>query len=267
MFAAGLAMCPAGAELFDFFAASSAAAEVITGVQFHADAVQQEIAKMTVMLGKPPDYTDKGRQLASVEIQISGGPRPFALEGLASRFLANAMTSQSALLGSTTPQNRAVDTAHVKYTVADNVGGTADALNTKARRKTGDAEFRGANSPYEEVAPFDGKFQRPVLTMHGTGDLFVPIFLEQSLKRAVKTAGKDRLLTQRIYRIGAHCQFSQPEMTKAFDDLVAWVKNGTKPQGDEVEGDLTNAGMTFTNPLRPNDPGGRSVVTSAGKPD
>jgi hypothetical protein len=103
--------------------------------------------------------------------------------------------------------------------------------------------------------------------MHGTGDLFVPIFLEQSLKRAVKTAGNDRLLTQRIYRIGAHCQFSQPEMTKAFDDLVAWVKNGTKPQGDEVEGDLTNAGMTFTNPLRPNDPGGRSVVTSAGKPD
>jgi pimeloyl-ACP methyl ester carboxylesterase len=60
MFAAGLAMCPAGAELFDFFAASSAAAEVITGVQFHADTVQQDIAKMTEMLGKPPDYTDKG---------------------------------------------------------------------------------------------------------------------------------------------------------------------------------------------------------------
>jgi pimeloyl-ACP methyl ester carboxylesterase len=266
MFAGGLAMCPAGSELFDFFAASSAAAEVITGVQFHADTVQQDIAKMTEMLGKPPDYTDKGRQLASVEIQISGGPRPFALEGLASRFLANAMTSQGALLGSTTPQNRAVDTAHIKYTVADNAGVTADALNTKARRKTGDAEYRGGNSPYEEVAPFDGKIQRPVMTMHGTGDLFVPIFLEQSLKRAVETAGNDKLLTQRIYRIGAHCQFSQPEMTKAFDDLVAWVKNGTKPQGDEVEGDLTNAGTTFTNPLRPNDPGGRSVMTSAAKP-
>jgi pimeloyl-ACP methyl ester carboxylesterase len=266
MFAGGLAMCPAGAELFDFFAGSSAAAEVITGVQFHADTVQQDVAKMTEMLGKPPDYTDKGRQLASVEIQISGGPRPFAIEGLASRFLANAMTSQGALLGSTTPQNRAVDTAHIKYSVADAVGVTADALNSKARRKTGDPEFRGANSPYEEVAPFDGKIQRPVMTMHGTGDLFVAIFLEQSLKRAVKSAGNERLLTQRVYRIGAHCQFSQAEMTKAFDDLVAWVTNGTKPQGDEVEGDLTNAGMTFTNPLRPNDPGGRSVTTSAGKP-
>ena len=73
----------------------------------------------------------------------------------------------------------------------------------------------------------------------------------------------EKLLTQRIYRIGAHCQFSQPEMIKAFDDLVAWVRTGTKPQGDEVEGDLSNAGMTFTNPLRQNDPGGRSVTTGS----
>ncbi|HKB10702.1 MAG TPA: hypothetical protein VKD69_08605 [Vicinamibacterales bacterium] len=262
MFAGGLAMCPAGSELFDFFAASSAAAEVITGVQFHADSIPQDIARMNEILGKPPDYTEKGRQLASVEIQISGGPRPFAMEGLASRFLANASTSQSALLGSTTPGNRAVDTAHIKYTVGDGIGLSADTLNASARRKTGDPEYRGANSPYEEVAPFDGKLQRPVMTMHGTGDLFVPIFLEQSLKRTVKAAGGEKLLTQRIYRIGGHCQFSVPEMTRAFDDLVAWVKSGTKPQGDDVEGDLTNAGMTFTNPLRANDPGGRTVTAS-----
>jgi hypothetical protein len=264
-FAGGLAMCPAGSELFDFFTASTAAAEVITGVQFQADTIQQDIAKMTEILGKPPDYTEKGRQLASVEIHISGGPRPFAREGLAPRFLANATTGQGALLGSTTPGNRAVDTAHIKYLVGDDVGLSADTLNSKVRRKSGDPEYRGASSPYEEVVPFDGKIQRPVLTMHGTGDMFVPIFLERSLKHAVNAAGNDKLLTQRIYRIGAHCQFSQLEMTKAFDDLVAWVKTGTKPQGDDVDADLTNAGMTFTNPLRPNDPGGRTVAASSSK--
>jgi dienelactone hydrolase len=264
-FAGGLAMCPAGSELFDFFTASTAAAEVITGVQFQADTIQQDIAKMTEILGKPPDYTEKGRQLASVEIHISGGPRPFAMEGLAPRFLANATTGQGALLGSTTPGNRAVDTAHIKYLVGDDVGLSADTLNSKVRRKSGDPEYRGASSPYEEVVPFDGKIQRPVLTMHGTGDMFVPIFLERSLKHAVNAAGNDKLLTQRIYRIGAHCQFSQLEMTKAFDDLVAWVKTGTKPQGDDVDADLTNAGMTFTNPLRPNDPGGRTVAASSSK--
>jgi len=50
-----------------------------------------------------------------------------------------------------------------------------------------------------------------------TGDLFVPIFLEQVLKRAVEASGKQQLLTQRIYRIAGHCGFSQPEMISAFD--------------------------------------------------
>jgi hypothetical protein len=48
-------------------------------------------------------------------------------------------------------------------------------------------------------------------------------------------------------------------MTAAFDDLVKWVHQGAKPLGDDVEGDLSNAGMKFTQPLRPNDPGGLRV--------
>ena len=260
MFAGGLAMCPAGPELFDYYAAVSAAAEVVTGLQFHTDTMPQDVLKMTELLGKPPEYTDKGRQLASVQIQISGGPRPFAVEGLASRFLANLATSPAALLGSTTPTNRAIDTAHIKYSIDESLGLTTDALNSKARRKTGDPQMRSATGPYEEVVPFDGKIQRPLLTMHGTGDLYVPIFLEQSLKRAVLAAGNERLLTQRIYRIGTHCQFSQPEMIKAFDDLVTWVRQGTKPAGDDVMGDLRNAGLQFTTPLRANDPGGLTIA-------
>jgi dienelactone hydrolase len=265
-FAGGLAMCPAGPELFDYFAAVSAAAEVVTGEQFHADTAQQDAAKMAALLGNPPDYTEKGRQLASIEVQISGGPRPFAVEGLSSRFIANMSTSQAALLGSTTPSNRAVDTAHITYAIADGLGLTAAAINSRARRKIGDAELRGPNSPYEEIAPFDGKIERPLMTMHGTGDLYVPILLEQTLKRAVAAAGKDRLLVQRVYRIGAHCQFSQPEMIKAFDDLATWVRKGTRPEGDEVSGDLSNAGMKFTEPLRPNDPGGVRIAPSAARP-
>jgi len=259
-FAGGLAMCPAGPELFDFFAATAGAAEVITGVQLKLDTMQADLAKMNDILGKPPDYTEKGRQLASVEIQISGGPRPFAAEGLASggRFAGNI--SGAALAGSTTPTNRAAMTTHIKYAIDDDLGLTADALNKGARRKAIDAAFRNPMGPYDEVVPFDGKLERPVLTMHGTGDLFVPIFLEQVLKRAVEASGKQQLLTQRIYRIAGHCGFSQPEMIRAFDDLTTWVKQGTKPEGDEVYGDLRNAGVKFTDPLRPNDPGGVRVT-------
>src|SRR6185503_13899359 len=259
-FDGGLAMCPAGPELFDYFAAMSAAAEVVTGLEFHTDTIPHDAAKMAELLGKPPEYTEKGRQLASIQVQMSGGPRPFAAEGLAPRFLANMATSPAALVGSTTPANRAIDTAHFKYSIDGGLGLTADALDKNARRKAGDAEMRGANAPYEEVAQFDGKIARPVMTMHGTGDLYVPIFLEQTLKRTVAAAGAERLLVQRVYRIGSQCQFSQPEMIKAFDDLVKWVRQGTKPEGDEVFGDLSNAGMKFTEPLRPGDPGGVRVT-------
>src|SRR4051794_37626620 len=236
-FAGGLAMCPAGPELFDFFAATAAAAEVITGVQTKLDTMQADVTKMNEILGKPGSYTDKGLQLASVEIQISGGPRPFAMEGLASggRFAGNI--NPAALAGSTTPSNRAVMTTQIKYGIDEGLGLSADALNKGARRKPLDAEIRNPMGPYDELVPFDGKLERPLLTMHGTGDLFVPIFLEQSLKRAVAAAGKESLLAQRNYRIAGHCGFSQAEMIKAFDDLTSWVHKGTKPEGDEVYGD------------------------------
>jgi pimeloyl-ACP methyl ester carboxylesterase len=258
-FAGGLAMCPAGPELFDFFGAVSAAAEVVTGVQFSKATMENDVARMTEMLGKPPDYTDKGRQLASIEIQISGGPRPFAMEGLATRFIQNMSTSQAALVGGTTPGNRALTNAHIRYSIGDGLGLTSEEINRRVRRKAADPEVRNPNGPYEEVVPFDGKIARPTLTMHGTGDLFVPVFLQQTLRRAVVASGTDRLLTQRLYRIGGHCQFSQPEQIRAFDDLVKWVEEGIRPEGDEVYGDLSDAGRTFTDPLRPNDPGGRTV--------
>jgi dienelactone hydrolase len=262
-FAGGLAMCPAGSELFDYFAAVSAAAEVITGVQFSRETLQQDAARITDIVGKPPDYTDKGRALASVEIQISGGARPFAMEGLNTRFNANYATSQTALVGIDTPGNRAVDTARLKYAIDPGFGVSAEELNAKARRKAADSQARSANGQYEEVVPFDGKIERPLLTMHGTGDLFVPVFIEQGLKRAVSASGNDRLLTQRLYRIGNHCQFSQPEMIRAFDDLVKWVRDGVKPEGDDVLGDLTDAGKKFTEPLRPGDPGGLRPAKSS----
>src|SRR5207244_2000768 len=128
------------------------------------------------------------------------------------RFAGNI--SGAALAGSTTPSNRAVMTTHIKYTIDEGLGLKAEALNARARRKPLDPEFRNPLGPYDEIVPFDGKLERPVLTMHGTGDLFVPIFLEQTLKRAVVASGKQSLLAQRVYRIAGHCGFSQPEMIK-----------------------------------------------------
>jgi len=130
------------------------------------------------------------------------------------------------------------------------------------RRKPADVSMRGGTGPYDELVPFDGRIERPVLTMHGTGDLFVPIHLEQVLRTAVNAANRDQLLVQRVYRIAGHCGFSVPEQSRAFDDLVHWVRDGVRPEGDTVFGDLRDAGRRFTDPLREGDPGGLSVGPS-----
>jgi dienelactone hydrolase len=262
-FAGGLAMCPAGPELFDYFAAVAAGAEAITGVPLKDTAsVQQSLARMAEITGTPESYTDKGRQLASLEIQLSGGPRPFAVEGLASggRFAGNISSGASSMAGGTAPTSRVTTNKAYKYALDAGLGLSSDQLDRLVRRKEADGSVRNPMGPYDELVPFDGKIERPLVTMHGTGDLFVPIHLERALNKAVAAAGKQNLLVQRIYRIAGHCQFSVPEQARAFDDLVKWVRDGAKPEGDDINADFRDAGRKFTTPLRDNDPGTLTIT-------
>jgi pimeloyl-ACP methyl ester carboxylesterase len=259
-FAGGLALCASGPGEMDFLASVAAASELISGVTVTPATRAKDVERLTAILGKPPAYTEKGRQLASVQVQISGGPRPFALDGLASRFLDNA----SAVAGrGDDVWNRVASNTDVKYQIDEGLGLSDAAINSSVRRKAADAEIRSVHGPYEEAIPFDGEIARPVLTLHGSGDLYVPISLEQSLRRAVDSAGKSSWLVQRIIRSPGHCNFSASEQADAFDALVAWARSGKHPEGDDVLGDLTDAGMKFTNPLRPGDPGAVRVQTNA----
>ena len=259
-FAGGLALCPAGPELFDFFLGVGAAAEVVTGLQFEPGTSARTLARMNELLGTPENYTEMGRQLASIQIHISGGPRPFALEGLASRFAANI--SGGGLAGDTSPLSLAATNVHIDYAIDPGLGLTAVEINAAVRRKPAYPYFRGSLSPYPELQPFSGEIERPLLTTHTTGDLFVPIFLQQVLKRAFDLAGTGDLLVQRIIRSPGHCTFSVEETVQAFADLVTWVREGRRPAGDEDEilGDLGDAGRRFTTPMRPGDPGGVRVL-------
>ena len=108
---------------------------------------------------------------------------------------------------------------------------------------------------YREQQPFSGRLTKPVITLHTTGDMFVPILMQRQLRQAVAKAGRSQHLVQRIIRAAGHCTFSPAETTAAFDDLVAWVRTGKRPEGDDVMADLRDAGRRFTNPLRPGDPG------------
>src|SRR5262249_53404194 len=112
------------------------------------------------------------------------------------------------------------------------------------------------NPAHPDWAPRTGRLQAPLLTLHTTGDAFVPISQERDYRRAVDAAGASRFLVQRAIRRPNHCQFSDAELTRGFADLVSWVENGVVPAGDDLSGDLRNVGLQFTSPLLPGDPGG-----------
>ncbi len=255
--AGGLAMCPMGPETWDLRTAIAAAAELLTGVRPTPATLQKDLARMAEILGRAPAYTQVGSQLASAQIELTGGLRPFALEGLESRFIENIRVGLTS-----TPDEpiRAATNFGITYSVAGGLGVTSNDLNVRVPRKAADLSLRSSAGPYGELRPFDGDLTRPLLTIHGTGDLQVPVSQEQAMKRAVMAAGKGELLVQRLMRIPGHCQFSEAEEIQAFDDMVNWVRNGVQPEGDDVLGDLTNAGLKFTNPLRPGDPGTQGVI-------
>jgi hypothetical protein len=94
-----------------------------------------------------------------------------------------------------------------------------------------------------------------VLSIHDTGDGFVPFKLEQDYRRKTLVAGTNDLLVQRAIRRAGHCNFTAAERNQALDDLVAWLEQGVKPRGEDVlTPDLAHLGLEWTSPLEVDDP-------------
>ncbi len=257
----GLALCGAlgGIEQIDYLASWVAVAEYTSGMTFPIGEPGANLAPIFLtdlprILGAPDAPTDRGRQFASVMKHLTGGPRPFFAEGFREQYIVNfglvMIDPERRLL-----VNRAATNAEAVYEVDTGLGVTAEELNAGVRRYAADPAARDAEA-HPDAVPTTGRITVPLLTLHNTGDLFVPISMEQSYREKVEAAGKGDLLVQRAIRAGGHCKFSEQELTSAFEDLVAWVKDGTKPKGEDLTGDLRNAGIEFTNPLRAGDPGG-----------
>ncbi|HKC10066.1 MAG TPA: hypothetical protein VKJ67_24550, partial [Methylomirabilota bacterium] len=149
---------------------------------------------------------------------------------------------------------RAASTAHVKYRIDPGLGLTEDELNARVRRihPVKDARSPAANAVYAEPT---GRLTVPLLTLHETGDAWVPLSLEQSYKRRTIAAGTDHLLVQRVVRGPSHCAVDGDTRRQAFDDLVAWIERGVRPDGEDVLApDLSRVGLKWTPYLHPEDP-------------
>jgi pimeloyl-ACP methyl ester carboxylesterase len=258
-----LALCGvvSGVEILDFlldyilvaaYVAEVDLAEAMADPGAFAEAVEEQIVPA---LGEPGNYTEKGRQFASIIKHLSGGPRPWWQEGFDGRFEPNF----ELLVGAATvpgDENSAASNVDTVYQIDPGLGLTDEELNENIPRIAFDPEAR-EESHFNEFEPMTGEIEVPLLALHTTGDLFVPFSLEQSYRRTVEEAGNGNLLVQRAIRRPFHCNFTEAEILRAFDDLVRWVEEGLRPAGDDVLAtDLRNVGLEFTDPPEPGDPGG-----------
>jgi pimeloyl-ACP methyl ester carboxylesterase len=264
---AGLAECGVvdGTWEVDFLEAYTALAQLISGVPL-LDAPDAASLRQLVndrwlpIMGSPGAYTDKGRQFDSAVKYLTGGNEgsdlPYRVEGLDVRYVAN-LTPYAGVDPTAVPSFRHVDTTHVVYQIDPGLGLTSDEINAQVRRITMQS---GARDPARDPAFADrtGKLVGPLLTLHTTGDGWVPFSHEQRYRQKVQAAGTDHVLVQRAIRRARHCDFTAGERAQAFDDLVTWLETGRRPDGDDVSSaDLSQIGLRWTVPLNRDDPGPR----------
>jgi hypothetical protein len=198
-------------------------------------------------MGEPGYYTERGRRFDSVVKHLSGGGVPLRLEGLLERYVRD-LNPRDAGPGRAREFARHADTRHIHYDIDPGLGVDAATLNRDIPRilPAPGARSYEVNPVFAELT---GKIGVPVMSLHETADFRVPFRLEQDYRRRVERAGSSRLLVQRAVRWPGHCGIESAVRETAFDDLVAWVENGTVPAGDDVLGDVRQLGLRWT-PLR-----------------
>ena len=180
---------------------------------------------------------------------LTGGPRPFRHEGFDEFFLRNFLLA--AELGPLLLD--AFDNTEFVYPGDPASGISAEEVNQKVIRIAGDPQVRNADPNLSDLT---GAVPAPLLMIHTTGDGWVPISGVQAFRRLAEAAGNGDLLVQRAVRATGHCDFSDQELIRAEEDLMNWVENGVKPEGEDILGPLEDAGLDFTDPIRQEDPGG-----------
>ncbi|GMA14170.1 hypothetical protein E5F05_02940 (plasmid) [Deinococcus metallilatus] len=267
-----LAECGAlvGLEVFDYFLSYRLVGEYIAGQNFGPMLLPVLDPRFLLTtypevvrprLGVPGNYTVLGRQFDSVQKYLSGGPRPFRQQGLNlpfdldANFYEAGFSTKYTGVANLVPETQVTTNVGTVYRIDPGLGLDEVTLNRGIQRIAATPGARDLPKPAIYGIP-SGNITVPLLTLHTTGDPFVPIFVEANYRRKVEAAGKGDLLVQRAIRRPGHCQFSQIEEEAAFDDLTAWVAGGPKPAGENLTGDLTDVGRAFTEPLLPGDPGG-----------
>ncbi|MFD0523394.1 hypothetical protein [Paractinoplanes durhamensis] len=257
-------------ELFDYFLDANVTAAALTGVPITfpktvpPDSYQDEwraaaakfMPALGVTTGRPPVLTAAGKTWSDVVERRTGGERPgfdsaFAYWNTATSlaplndlpFLFGLYPGLSGGTSYIAPGN-VTDNRFTFYRSTDQRWPTAAEFRLNATvlrvRHTATADPGLAGIPR-----VDGNPRIPVLSLHDIGDLFVPFSMEQVYAKRAAAHGKAGLFVSRAIRGTGHCDFTQPELTTAFDDLTGWIRSGHRPAGDAILNPKVVAAPTF----------------------
>lgn len=256
-------------ELFDYFLDYNVGAAAFAGLSpdyVYPDAnwTSTTVPLIRAALSNAPDP-----QWAGGINQIFGAPSPLTAEGEAFKDFVeigsggDRVTFDAAWYywhGLASPSGHFFfDLAEGDGTIANRSGGVAQNHDMTYLDEYGvdiddevlrvEAHPRLRNAQGNQPAPIiNGTPSIPVLTIHTTGDLFVPIEMAQLYAREVIDNGLGDLLVQRAMRDIGHCTFTGDEWMQSYTDLFAWVETGVRPAGEDLLGDISSPslGCDFT---------------------
>ncbi|MCY1136534.1 prolyl oligopeptidase family serine peptidase [Actinoplanes sp. Pm04-4] len=240
--------------LYDYFLDANVTAAALAGVDIefplkpdagYQQRWREQVGRIVPALGLPAASTPAGRTWSAVVERRSGGDRPgfdsaFAYWNAAPSlppladlpFLFGLYPGLQGGTAGIAPGNVA-DNRRTIYRSTDRLWPTTAEwrLNQKVLRVRRTA---AADPGLAGIPRVDGNPRIPVLSLHDIGDLFVPFSMEQAYATRAARHGKSRLFVSRAIRGVGHCDFTQPELTEAFDDLTSWIATGHRPAGDAV---------------------------------
>ncbi len=251
------------AELFNQFAAVQVTAQAMAGLPKYPTANWADIsAQVTAALFTtfPNVPTATGTKYMSVLQNITGGERPLFAQGMAFGgsfgYMWGSLGGDGTITGIL--NKNVLDTNAYTYKIDNDTAGSKT-LNDAVLKMTAAAEAnRMRRDGLRWIPQINGEFKIPVVSIHTLGDMFVPFSMQQVYQKRVAAKGNSQWLVQRAIRGASHCDFTVAEQVDAFEAMVKWERDGTKPAGDDVVTPATVAattyGCTFTqNTLGPDD--------------
>ena len=251
-------------ELFDYFLDVNLAAQQL-GVGENQFPVGDDYLTVTTPAikaglegfpgGWPFVLNERGEALKQLTENRSGGDRPNFDEAWAFWNSTDFLFSLGLGDGTVAEDTRvAIENVGVFYET-DLIPGPSNAIEEELDAKITRVEADpGARSRTRQSGSpqLHGNILVPMLSMHNLGDLFVPFSMEIDYAADVAEQGRSHLLVQRAIRGVGHCGFSTAEYEQGFADLVTWVEDGVRPEGDDVSDPAAVAapdfGCAFTDP-------------------